>query len=488
MPLEPSAPSLLDPDPAELFRYLPSYKVVVCVTCQYAVQPHAIPRHLKDIHHIHRGRRRPFMQYISKLELGDPEDVIESKIYEFPVPIIPVQDGLACQSGGCAHLCVSEKRMKSHWLSVHGRQGRSILDWQPAPLQTFFRGNLLRYFTERGVVREAIPTSQTDTRIITLTNVSHQATTLSSSDRALLQHYVTSTSISIAHDESSEALWQVTVPQLASQHPFLMHGILACSALHVAYKYPAQQGQHLIEASRHQSIAMPLFRSAIGNVNEDNCHSVMVFSHLLVIYSFALERQDERLLIVEGDGPDVSPSWLHFLRNGCVMICFFWDQIKSGPVRDLANQWDVPIVTENCDLPLVDYFLSAIPPCDSQYAWSEEECRLYTDAAVELGEAFAYAQTLGEKLTTWDALRIWPLLISVEFMDVLHGWHPGALILLAHYCVLLKTVECHWYFEGRATKLLSTILKRIDARWLCFIRGPLKDVGTCASDVLGETN
>jgi hypothetical protein len=32
-------------------------------------------------------------------------------------------------------------------MSVHGRTGQAGLDWHGVPLQSFFRGNLLRYFT-----------------------------------------------------------------------------------------------------------------------------------------------------------------------------------------------------------------------------------------------------------------------------------------------------------------------------------------------------
>lgn len=483
---ESAQPPQVDPEPAELLRYLPAHKVVICRTCQYAVQPHAIPRHLKDIHHIHRGRRRPFMQYVSRLELGKPEDVIESKITQFPVPLLPVQDGLRCRSEGCGHLCVSEKRMKSHWLFIHGRPGQPTFDWQSAPLQTFFRGNLLRYFTPGDTQAKVIQSSGSKAyaELLESINVLQSSNILSDSDSILLRHYITSTSISIAHDAQSEALWQVTVPQLAYRHPFLMHAILACSALHLAYKRPEEQGQYLIEASSHQDVAMPQFRSAIDNVDKDSCHSIMVFSHLLVIYSFALERQDERLLIVDGNRSDVLPSWLHFLRNGCLMVCSVWDQIENGPVKELASQWEVPVeISEEGKLPLTDHLLSVIPSEDSQYAWSEEARRLYTDAAVELGRAFMCTRTLGEKLTTWDALRLWPMKISVDYMNLLNQWHPGALILLAHYCILLQKLDTHWYFEGRATKLLSTILKRLDTRWHCFIEWPLEEIGVCSSVV-----
>jgi len=138
---------LLQPVPSELLHYLAKYRVLVCTSCLYAIQPKAFARHLKDIHDIKRSHRRPFMQHVSSLELAEQEVVVGLTPQEFPVPLLPVQDGLQCQRDDCLHLCVTEKRMKSHWLSAHGRNGKPAIDWQPAPLQTFFKGNLLRYFT-----------------------------------------------------------------------------------------------------------------------------------------------------------------------------------------------------------------------------------------------------------------------------------------------------------------------------------------------------
>ena len=145
----PSAvpPNSRAPLPEELLQYLPLYRVVVCTSCRYAIQPKAIARHLKEIHRIKSSDRQPFMQHLKKFELADHELVTQYVPEEFPVPLLPVQSGLQCRSEDCAYLCVTEKRMKHHWLSVHERQGLAACDWRPVSLQTFFRGNLLRYFT-----------------------------------------------------------------------------------------------------------------------------------------------------------------------------------------------------------------------------------------------------------------------------------------------------------------------------------------------------
>ncbi|KAF4613380.1 hypothetical protein G7Y89_g15505 [Cudoniella acicularis] len=483
--------------PADLLQYLPSYKVLICSSCHYAIQPNAIPRHLKEIHSIHRSNRKPFMQHVTNFQLEEAGKIVDLDPGEFPVPLLPVFNGLRCEYEGCKHLCVSTKRMKTHWSSEHGRPGQAVFDWHPVPLQTFFKGNLLRYFTspryneprKLGPIHSACQSRpESGMRNIPVYNLTplpfkkdQYQTRLTEQDQSLLEHYIDHTSTSIGRDEETHALWQVVVPQLAHQHAFLMHAVLACSALHLAHKCPEQQRQQTILASDHHDRGMPLFRSAIDNVTEENCHAVLVFSHLLVIYSFALEKQDDRLFLTERIGPDVLPSWLHFLRNGCSMLCTVWDPLEKGLVRHLTFMWELPInIPQDCTTPLLDHFLSVIPPADSEDFWSEDVIQTYRSAAVELDRAFACTRALGTSFTTWDLLRIWPLRISVEYMDLLARRQAGALVLLAHYCVILKNLEFNWYFEGRATRLLSNIVLCLDQKWHGYIAWPLEEVGVSA--------
>jgi hypothetical protein len=135
------------PSPQKLLEYHPEYRVLVCTQCQYAIQPRAINSHLKDIHKIYRSARHPYTAYTAKYNLCEPGDVVKARVVDFPVPYLPVLDGLRCLDTDCEYLCISTKRMQKHWLSEHERHGYPDIDWAPAPLQTFFRGNLLHYFT-----------------------------------------------------------------------------------------------------------------------------------------------------------------------------------------------------------------------------------------------------------------------------------------------------------------------------------------------------
>ena len=132
------------PDP--MLDYLPQHRVVRCVACQYAVPPSALSRHMKDIHRIFRDKRRRLLDYAATLDLAEAEQVVLPEPHEPPIPSIPIEDGVACSYDGCNYLSVTTKRMKWHWATAHKEKGSEGTHWVQAKLQTFFRGNNLRYF------------------------------------------------------------------------------------------------------------------------------------------------------------------------------------------------------------------------------------------------------------------------------------------------------------------------------------------------------
>ncbi|GLA45928.1 hypothetical protein AnigIFM63604_007887 [Aspergillus niger] len=498
----PSQPD--DPAPSQLLHYLPDYQVVICSACRYAVQPHGILRHLKEIHRILRGRRRKYSHYVASLSLREPNDVIPpSGADQFPVPYLPVEPGLQCQSAGCKYLCASNKRMQSHWRTVHGRKADCTTDWRTVPLQTFFRGNHLRYFTSEGAkTNHALSDSVFGGHTLELSeNQLHAG--LDSMDSALLDHYLRHTYQSFTTNQETDKIWRLVVPELAYKNVFLLHGLLACTSLHRAHMSSGHTNQEkvfLLRAYHHQEIALPQFRYAIEHPTEDNCHAILAFAHLLVVYSFAADQPrcsnsnmgTDSLFLVdrnsgEGSQPDsILCKWLYFLRAGCSMLCEVWEQLKGGPVKALSEAWDIDL-GDDPDLSYLELFMSMIPNesaathetgdvSETSLIWPEDVTAIYRQAAIELSRSFSYVHAHRGLLTTWDVLRIWPMEVSLEYMALLHQRHPGALILLAYYCILLKQMERHWYFEGRAAMLIRAIQRHLKPEWHVFIREPLHTV------------
>ncbi|KAL4867802.1 hypothetical protein BDV12DRAFT_209519, partial [Aspergillus spectabilis] len=503
--------------PAELLKYLPDYEVVICTACSYAVQPKAVSRHLKEIHRVLRSRRRKFDLYVTGLRLRDPQDVEPpSDPGQFPVPYLPVEPGFRCRVPGCDHMCASTKRMEAHWRHYHGRKGYRHEDYTPTPLQTFFRGNLLRYFTSpdpSAVLNTPVSLPAIDDTCIP------ETTTLTTTDTSLLTHYFTTTYRTFVTGPETTPLWQSVIPTLATQHGFLLHGLLACTALHKAYLShgPALKQSYTLLACTHQDVAFPGFRAAIANPTIENSHAILAFSHLLIIYSFASSTTNpddldagSSLFLAESD-PDqhghqygtpsqLLPNWLYFIRGSCCMLKTVMPHILAGPVHSLIDAWgDRPQEGDDGgrQTVLLRHLLSVIPSIPaSPYAdingrtatgngngtgnvdlWAPDTIRIYTEAAKHLNTTFLYLRRYApETITAWNILRVWPMVVSLEYITLLQEQHPGALILLAHYCILLKCLEKYWYFEGKARFLLLSVWKRLHPEWHVYIQGAVECV------------
>lgn len=367
--------------------------------------------------------------------------------------------------------------MQSHWSVKHYCKGDPTRDWIAVPLQTFFRDSLLSYFTKEPTLRQQAGVALVKDHGELVAKCPHvqklQAKyELDSVETAILEHYFDTAYKSFVMNHSTEQIWLDVVPTLAYDNPFLLHGILACTSLHMAYIYPAHRHIYNIQACSHQSTALPLFRFAIEHPTEQNCDSIVAFAYLLVIYSFANDTDPSNcsLFLVDdesncnGKNHLVIPQWLHFIRAGCSMLCDVWDRVENGPVSALAAAWEDEIVVRDGNLPYLEHFLALIPTDSS---WSNESISTYRNAATALAESFAYldCKDMESSITTWNVLGAWPIRIEAAYIDLLHERHPGALVLLAYYCIVLKKLEKWWYFEGRAVKLTSSIVEVLDEKW-----------------------
>jgi hypothetical protein len=252
---------------------------------------------------------------------------------------------------------------------------------------------------------------------------------------------------------------------MACEHPFLMHALLACSALHLAHKLPSDIN-YLVRGHSHQDIAIPLFRHAIEHITESNCHSILAFCHLLVINSFASNDTDERLLLVNTSSPDPDMlcSWLYFVRNICVLVCDMWDCIEAGPLNPLVSSWKTDALECNTpDSAVTTHLLSFVSPGTDEDGHDTAACR---KAACRLGSAIEVASlTRMGDFNAWDAVCLWPLQLSPEFIQLLTREHPMALFILAHYSLLLDKADPRWFLENRAKSLFNSVLDRLNPEW-----------------------
>jgi hypothetical protein len=487
--------------PTELLHYLPQYRVLICKECRYAIQPSAVSRHLKELHHIYRSNRHAFMKYTDGLDLAHPKDVTLPGPSEDPVPYLTVTSGLACAISGCDHLCATVKRMKMHRAAEHSGVVPDDSQWRPVDLQTFFRGNQLRYFivhqspeaSSQSELHSNISSEITTSGISTPNDSTYGSCAPSDghvidiAELKLLEHFQTYTSQEIGFDAASRQIWRSDMPTLAAKHPFLKHGILACSALHLAFLNPLERQRYQLLAAHHQSIALPGFRSEVFNATIDNCVALLSFTQLLIMHCFAADQHDEDLLLVHGKD-DMLPDWLQVIRGSCHLFKDVRPYVESVPF--------VAMAMEGVERELHDPGPTGKPEHEERLRGLVSMIKHSVTKKIELGidcqpsslasalliltRAFAKAEVAQSRnnYNLWATVHTWPVQVSQEFLDLLKERDPAALILLAHYCILFVPLEEeHWYMKGYSRRLLSRIYNKLDEEWRTWLQWPIEKIG-----------
>lgn len=255
-------------DPLE---YNPNYSLLICRQCRYAIQKNALESHLLR-HKIYRGDRQRLLSSIAHHHLLEPQHITLPAPGSPPIDSLPTLSGYRCTAVACQHLTVSSKRMKHHWSEIHGLGGSvppPSSFARPVQLQTFFRGTKVRYFevasptaspvnihddgddddgdngedVQAGCEKKghdpitAKPPSPL--HVAPAPEITHgpPPTKFNLETLMYLHHFTTITSLTLpgANDtQPREQYWQMYVVSRALQLHWLMCGLLAISAHHLA--------------------------------------------------------------------------------------------------------------------------------------------------------------------------------------------------------------------------------------------------------------
>ncbi|GAB7332109.1 hypothetical protein MBLNU13_g03993t1 [Cladosporium sp. NU13] len=269
---------------AVLLKHDPEYGVLICLKCRYAVQKSALDSHLLR-HKIYREERKRLMASVSNLNLLEPDEVSLPAPSSPALPYMTKFSGFRCAVSQCGHLTVSTKRMKLHWKQAHGSLELPIRDNELAQnviLQTFFRGNKVKYFEVESphTAEPGSPPSHDAARMNSLHRLdqSHVSNGQQSSTPSIephtslkgradesamwmlryFHHFGTTTSQTLPYSNASplqERYWQDVVVSKALQHDWLMQGLLAISACHMAVSTadPEARERHCQYEARYAS-------------------------------------------------------------------------------------------------------------------------------------------------------------------------------------------------------------------------------------------
>ncbi|GKT57656.1 fungal Zn binuclear cluster domain containing protein [Colletotrichum tofieldiae] len=294
----------------------------------------------------------------------------------------------------------------------------------------------------------------------------------------LMHHYSTSTRHVLPQDACTEELWKTAIPEMACSHKFLMHGLLALSALHYAYVHPQEQKKWDIISVHHQNLALRFFALRLNGINKDNCEAYFFLATLIFIVSIcSVARSDSLGRMVSLS--DVAQSFM--LLHGVKGILNFqpieeWrqrggplDTLLRPPVLPQGGSWASSPFQKRLDA--ITALAREVPASFTEVINPQSVCVL---ALESLRRTHQVCKTEGEKPGgVWG----WSATLPPMYIDMVGNRHPTALVILAHYAALARPcLEGDWLCGGWSTAVMGLVDEALDDEWRPWIQWPKRSL------------
>lgn len=292
-------------------------------------------------------------------------------------------------------------------------------------------------------------------------------------DMELLHYWTCHSYMSCTDDASQYTIWQVVMPRLSFSYQFLLHGMLALTALHRHYEMgDDEQAEGLTDLARyHQQHALTLYIPLIPKLDEHNCHALFAFSIILGALSFAmLHNQHDEDLPSSGSQGIVKrfiDAFDAFLGATAVGI-HAHDWLLRGPMASYMSPLEPTV--QKLDLPDVPFQLAL----ETLLGYVSGMTQKSDDKDVA-AKSVTYIQSimgLGTILSQDpDRLRIsylvaWPVMAENAYISLLKEGDPFALVILGHYGVALHMHGNRlWMLETLGARLTLAIYAELDDEW-----------------------
>ncbi|KAI5246662.1 hypothetical protein E4T42_06324 [Aureobasidium subglaciale] len=276
----------------------------------------------------------------------------------------------------------------------------------------------------------------------------------------LFSHFMSDTSRTFIKTDSSLEVYQRNLRECVFSQRYLMHEVLSLAALHMSLQSASQsavQGkcyQHL--ATTLQSKALAGFNEAVQEINDTNCLTLLLFSHMLGVHSFCevFISQDEsfsnfltRLL-----------QAIHLLRGVNAVIQPWWHVLSTTDMVQLMREGEAHrIATESLET-TVPHLHNLIATADI----SETSLCIYREALRRL-DAALHGSELRDDI---NIVFAWLVTSPKEYTDLLAERRPEALVLLAYYALVLHRRRSSWLIGTAGQRMYGWIRNYLGERWV----------------------
>lgn len=255
-----------------------------------------------------------------------------------------------------------------------------------------------------------------------------------------------------------------------------MHGILACSALHLAHSCPGRKDVCVNQARLHYHAGLRKGTLALTTFSDENASAIYLFSILMVMYNIASASFNDPAILSSQGGV---AEWIILTRQSYGIIKISLDILLNGP---LGQIFKIGIKRDSLQQEaLLDDFHGAdsLKQLSAHINENIDEPRTreaYQHAITQLVKCYAVVFTLPSNTAESSDVFSWPYRVEEDYLELLQQSTQEALVILAYFSVLTKQLDSKWWCEGFADHLMSMIYCLIDEEHMPWIQWPIEEM------------
>jgi len=328
----------------------------------------------------------------------------------------------------------------------------------------------------------------------------------------LMHHFTANTSSSLVlGDRAVDKVWLSVVPDLALEYPFLTRGLLALSALHLAYLRPQEEARWTHIAFENQNKAIAAIQPIISDLSAQSRDCLYALFATLCTLTFSSLVVTKFATLRQTDGPvpvsDIISPALH-TRGIAKISDVAGNFIQTGPLAPLivmsTDDRSPESFTARITLTVATYIaewrtIFSVAPRMSAAAKQLAHLRDVFRREYHTGnilnaieESISTLEVLYAEVDSWLQREShvwypglawkWPVLLPQEYVTLLQANHPAALVVYAHFAILSLLFD-EWYLVGYSERALASISAVLEEPWKALLewpeeqmRGGLRDI------------
>ncbi|KAF2143363.1 uncharacterized protein K452DRAFT_169676 [Aplosporella prunicola CBS 121167] len=299
----------------------------------------------------------------------------------------------------------------------------------------------------------------------------------------LLFQFTTYTYSALAEGVHIELMWRVNIPQLGFTYHCVLHLILGLAALHLCRLRPHQRDHYFALAENYWTIGLKQASDLLPHLNADNCQAVYVSALLVCFYTFAKGPRLGDYLIFSENGPS---EWFPLLRGVRSISEVMGGNVFNGPLAPMraGPPRSEPIQTTAVEknMPRVEWEEPIQSLHDFITASNDPNTTTYLSSIGRLAQCFEatygkYGDDKYEGEGKNQVVMIWFYTMEEDYILCLQQKQPIALILLAYFCPLLKTLDSAWFMQGWPEHILAGTHRMLDEEHRAWVQWPTSIVG-----------